>query len=502
MTVYPENGAAALARSRLSLSMLSVVAAVVLGFALPPSPSPTKPNIVYILADDLGYGELGVYGQKLIKTPHVDRLAAEGMRFTQAYSGSTVCAPSRSTFLTGKHTGHTYIRDNWEMGGWERGAPEGQLPLPANTVTLGRILQRVGYTTGAIGKWGLGGPTNTGNPMLQGFDHFYGYLCQRIAHNYYPTHLWRDGEKEMLNNPYFSAHQKLKGDPNDPSSYMNFSSNDYSQDLMAEAALEFIDKNKGRPFFLYLPFPVPHAALQVPDDSLEQYKDMPDKPYLGEKSYLPHMRPHAAYAGMISRMDGHVGLIMAKLKALGLDRNTLVVFTSDNGATFNGGSDEKFFQSNGGLRGVKTQLYEGGIRVPLIARWPGQIRPGQVSELPCAMWDMLPTFTALAGAPTPKDIDGVSLVPTLLGVGTQVKPASLYWEYHSGGGWQAVRMGDWKAVRRNAHKDPNGPIELYNLRQDPAESRNVAAQYPDVVDWIAGTMRHEHSRSPIARWNF
>ncbi|MCO5297928.1 MAG: arylsulfatase [Fimbriimonadaceae bacterium] len=464
---------------------------------------PSRPNIVYILADDLGYGDLGCYGQKYIKTPNLDRLAQDGMRFTQHYSGSPVCAPSRCVLLTGKNTGHSAIRDNYEMGGWERGSREGQLPLPANTPTLARMLKGQGYATAAIGKWGLGGPDTTGEPNRNGFDLFYGYLCQRLAHNYYPEYLWRNRTKDVLDNPYFSAHQKLQGDPNDPASYARYSGNEYAEDKMASEALGFIRANKDRPFFLYAPFPVPHAALQVPEDSLAPYLGvLEDKPYTGDKSYLPHRAPHAAYAAMISRMDRHIGQILALLTELNLERNTLVIFSSDNGATFNGGTDTPFFKSNGNLRGLKTQLFEGGIRVPMIARWPGRIRPGSTSDLPSAFWDIVPTFADIVGCKPLPDTDGVSLMPTLLGQPGQKRHESLYWEYHSGGGWQAVRMGDWKGIRRNAHKNPDGPIELFNLATDVSETTDVASEHPEIVRRIASLMKSSRVPSFVEQWNF
>ncbi|KPK76151.1 MAG: N-acetylgalactosamine-6-sulfatase, partial [Phycisphaerae bacterium SM23_30] len=307
-----------------------------------------KPNIIYILADDLGYGDLGCYGQKKIRTPNLDQLAADGIRFTRHYSGSTVCAPSRCVLLTGKHTGHCYIRSNYEMGGWGPDEPEGQLHIPADTITLSKLLRNAGYATAAVGKWGLGGPDTTGHPNRQGFDHWFGYLCQRVAHNYYPTHLWRNTQKVVLENDYFSAHQRLPEDkdPYDKASYAPYAGKQYSVDLMADEALQFIKTHKNQPFFLYLPFPVPHVALQVPEDSLKEYQNaFPETPYQGENGYLPHPAPRAAYAAMITRMDQHIGRIMNLLKQLSLDQNTLVIFSSDNGPTFNGGSDSAFFHS-------------------------------------------------------------------------------------------------------------------------------------------------------------
>ena len=455
-----------------------------------------KPNIIFVLADDLGYAELGCYGQQKIETLNLDRLASQGMRFTQHYSGSPVCAPSRCTLLTGKHTGHAYIRDNSEMGGWERGAPEGQLPLPANTPTLGKLLRSAGYATCAIGKWGLGGPDSTGQPNNQGFDHWYGYLCQRVAHNYYPTHLWRNREKVVLEgNEWFPAHQRLKEAPADAAEYERYRGKQYAPDLMAAEALEFIRKHKGEPFFLYYATPVPHAAIQVPDDSLQHYLGRWDeKPYLGQKGYLPHPAPHAGYAAMITRMDEHIGRILALVKELGLEEDTLVMFSSDNGPTFNGGTDSRFFESAGPLRGLKCDLHEGGIRVPLIARWPGRIQPGVSTDCVSAFWDILPTLAEVAGATPPTDIDGLSLLPTLLGKPEQREHEYLYWEYRSRGGGQAVRMGRWKGLHLNIAKQPDAPLRLYDLQSDIGETKNVADEHADVTAKIRAIM--ETARTP------
>jgi arylsulfatase A len=444
-----------------------------------------RPNIVLILADDLGYGDLGSYGQTKIRTPHLDRIAAEGLRFTQHYSGSPVCAPARCTLLTGKHTGHAYVRDNDEMREmgdvWNDPSLEGQRPLPEGTVTVGALLQRAGYRTGAIGKWGLGGPGTTGEPNRQGFDHFYGYLCQRQAHNFYPDHLWRNGEKEMLEgNAYFSPRQKFPEDkdPADPRSYDAYKGQTYSFDVMLDAALRFIRESQDRPFFLYFAPTIPHLALQVPEDSLAEYEGaFPETPYLGDKGYLPHPKPRAAYAAMITRMDRGIGRIMDLLRELGLDEDTLVFFTSDNGPTFDiGGADSPFFRSAGDFRGLKGSLYEGGIRIPLLARWPGTIAAGATSGHISAFWDFLPTLAELAGAATPADTDGLSFLPTLLGkAGKQKEHDYLYWEYARKS--QVVLIGRWKALRR----DPRSEIEVYDLERDPGELQNVAAHHAQIV---------------------
>jgi len=457
------------------------------------------PNIVFILADDLGYAEVGAYGQQKIRTPNIDRLAAEGMRFTQHYAGSPVCAPSRCTLLTGMHTGHAYIRDNDEMAFrgdvWRDLSLEGQRPLPEGTRTVATLLREAGYATGAIGKWGLGGPGSSGEPNRQGFDYWYGHLCQRLAHNYYPVHLWRNTEKHGLpENPYFHPHQRFPADadPNDPASYAAYAGGQYAMDLMAEEARGFIRRHRDVPFFLYLPFPVPHAALQVPEDSLAEYEGaFDDTPYRGDKGYLPHRAPRAAYAAMITRMDREIGRILDLLRDLGLEDDTVVFFTSDNGPTFNGGTDSAFFESAGPLRGLKTELYEGGIRVPFIARWPGRIPAGSVSDHVSAFWDVLPTLTALAGAASPPDVDGRSMLPTLLGrPDDQERHGYLYWEYH---GRQAVRLADWKAYRPRV----DAPLELYDLAADLGEARDVAAEHPDVVARAAETMRTARTESEL-----
>lgn len=499
-----EGAAAATARLLLRAAGLVAVALGAAGCGSGgEAPASAPPNLVYVLADDLGYGELGSYGQTKIRTPRLDRLAAEGMRFTQHYSGSPVCAPSRYTLLTGKHTGHGYVRDNMEFGGFLDEEERGQLPLKPDTPTLARMLQAQGYVTAAIGKWGLGGPGTTGVPNEHGFDFFYGYLDQKQAHNYYPTHLWRNAQWDSLANPYFHPHQQLEGDPNDPASYERYQGTEYSVDLMADEALAFIRDHADRPFFLYLPFPVPHLALQVPDEELAQYEGAFDEePYLGDRSYLPHRRPLSAYAAMITRMDRHIGRVLDLLDELGLGENTLVIFSSDNGTTYTGGVDAEYFESTGPLRGLKGSLYEGGIRVPTIARWPGRIAEGAVTDHVSAFWDVLPTVAELVGFAPPTDIDGISFLPTLLGRDGQQIHESLYWEYHGlWDGAQAVRMGDWKGVRLGGHTDADAPIQLYDLATDLGEQRNVASEHPDVVARLRAVME---SRTPseFDQWNF
>jgi len=440
-----------------------------------------KPNIVYILADDLGYAEVGCYGQKKIKTPNIDRLAAQGMKFTQHYSGNPVCAPSRCTLMTGLHTGHSQVRGNKQVGGaegWKLGSTiGGQRPLEKGTVTVAKILQEAGYTTGAFGKWGLGVVDSTGDPQKQGFDHFYGYICQRQAHTYYPNHLWNDGKVEHIP-------ENENGD------------NVYSHDRISEEARKFIRKYKDKPFFCYVPFTIPHVAIQVPEDSLAQYKGKwPDPPYDGSKGYFKHPAPRAGYAAMVTRMDGDVGRIMDLLKELGIEDNTLVIFTSDNGPTFNGGSDSAFFESAGPLRGLKASVYEGGIRIPYIARWPGKIKAGSTSDHISAFWDFLPTCTDLLGLDTPEGIDGISKLPTFLGQPEKQKQHKyLYWELS---GQQAIRMGDWKAIRKRL-----GKIELYNLADDLGEQNDLADKQPDMVarmEKLFETARTPSEQFPLVR---
>ena len=447
--------------------------------------SQKKPNIIFILADDLGWGDLGSYGQTKIKTPNLDRMAAEGMRFTQFYAGSPVCAPSRCVLMTGKHGGHAFIRDN------RQGKPEGQYPIPAGEVTIAEILKARGYATGAFGKWGLGYPGSEGDPNRQGFDHFFGYNCQREAHNFYPLHLWRNDRKVML-------------EGND----RGLTGKQYSHDLIEAEALKFIRDNRDKPFFAYVPFTIPHLALQVPEDSLAEYAGKWDDPaYDGKRGYLPHPQPRAAYAAMITRMDRSVGRILALVKELGLDDNTLVMFSSDNGGAFGevtrdfefkpgrmGGTDYVFFGSTGKFRAFKGSVYEGGIRTPFIARWPGRVKAGTVSALPAVFYDVAPTLCEIAGAPAPKDSDGLSLLPTLTGKGRQRKHEFLFWDFNGYGGQQAVRLGDWKGVRRNLQRGAS-KIELYNLANDIGEQNDLADQRPEIARRVAAIMEREHSPS-------
>ncbi len=443
--------------------------------SLSETPDP-GPNIVFVLADDLGYAELGCFGSESIRTPHLDRLAREGMRFTRHYAGDAVCAPSRCVLLTGLHTGHAHVRDN--SGSHRKKNPhgEGQVPLPAGTPTLARLLQQQGYATGAFGKWGLGGPEESGEPHLQGFDEFFGYLCQAQAHNHYPDHLWHNGERVEAGNRVFSAHQKIKSAPASAEGWDRFQGQTYAPDLFIERAEDFIRANADQPFFLYYPSAIPHVALQVPDEDLEAYPTTWDEqPYLGNKGYLPHPRPRAAYAAMITHLDAEVGRLMKVIAEEGLSDNTLFIFTSDNGPSYAGGSDSKFFGSAGQLRGLKGSLYEGGLRVPLIAHWPGTVPAGTASERVCAFQDFLPTLCSLAGADYPEGLDGVDLSGTLRGFASRrAQRPPLYWEL---GRRQALLHGRWKWVRQTSKK---GVVteELFDLESDPSESTNLALKHP------------------------
>ncbi len=451
------------------------------------SRSAAPPNIVLVLTDDLGVGELGSYGQKLIRTPNLDALAAQGVRFTNAYAGSAVCAPSRCVLLTGRHTGHSEIRDNKEL------QPEGQQPISESAITIAETLKARGYATAAIGKWGLGPPGSSGDPGAHGFDLFFGYNCQRHAHNHYPTWLYRNNTRVDLpsNKTKYTSGTETTGA--------------YAPDLMREEALSFIDQHADAPFFLYFATTVPHMAMQVPESSLAEYRGkLDEKPYTG-KSYLPHPDPHAAYAAMVTRMDRDVGSLIARLRERCNGRDTLVIFTSDNGPTINvGGADSTFFNSTAGLRGRKMDLYEGGIRVPLIATWITGGVTGRVQRTtppPVAAWDLFPTITTLCGAAPPGGLDGIDLSPILRAQGPPAAREYLYWEYPDGKGWQAVRIGDMKAIRRNAKATPKGPIEVYDLAADTAETKDISASRPEIVK-RAEEIFGARTPSPIAEWNY
>lgn len=443
-----------------------------------------RPNIIFILADDLGYGDVGFNGQQKIKTPNLDKMAANGLRFSRFYAGTSVCAPSRSSLMSGLHTGHTYIRGNKGV------APEGQQPIADSVVTVAELLRESGYVTGAFGKWGLGSPGSEGDPLRQGFDRFFGYNCQSLAHRYYPAHLWDNDKKVVL-------------DANENLQKMAV----YAPDLIQDEALEFVASQDGkRPFFMFLPYILPHAELVAPDDSLLQYYKgkFPETPFNGNDygpeatngGYASQAFPHATFAAMVARLDMYVGQIVAALSKKGLDKNTLIIFTSDNGPHTEGGADPVFFNSSGGFRGVKRDLYEGGIRVPALAYWPGVVKPG-VSHHAGAFWDILPTFTELAGMKKQAHTDGISLVPTLLGKGKQPAHAYLYWEFHEKGGRQAVSQGTWKAVRLEANNPAKTKVELYDLSKDPQESVDLAKTNPKKAAELARLMDQAHRPSAL-----
>lgn len=411
------------------------------------SAQPGKPNIIYMMADDLGYGDLGCYGQKRIMTPNIDSIARDGIKFTDHYAGYTVCAPSRCVLMTGLHSGHCVVRGNYEI------QPEGQWPLPSDTVTVARLVQKAGYATGAFGKWGLGGPGSVGVPQKQGFDRFFGYLCQRQAHNYYPNHLWDNDAKVALDGKT------------------------YSHDLIAAESLKFIRANKDRPFFLFLPYAIPHAELHVPSTDPYTEEDWPE-----------HMKK---YAAMITHMDRDVGAVLALLKELKLEENTLVIFTSDNGPHKEGGGDPEFFNSSGPLKGYKRSFHDGGIRVPMVGRWPGKIQPGSVTGHISGFQDLMPTACEITGLPVPKGIDGISFLPTLLGrTAGQTAHEYLYWD----GGGRAIRMGKWKALRRSSTS-----MWLFDLSQDIGETKDVSANYPEVVRKLHRLFEEAHTESE--HWN-
>ena len=457
---------------------------------IPAAADDRLPNIVVFLADDLGYGEVGCYGQKWIQTPHIDQLAREGMRFTDFYSGNAVCAPSRCCLMTGKHPGRAYIRNNGDPKHLQDLAPQfgwefpGQNPIPDAEITIAELLQQKGYATAAIGKWGLGHFGTTGDPNGQGFDLFYGFNCQRHAHNHYPKFLWRNRVKEVL-----------------PGNDRTLHGETYSQDKFTEVAIDFIREHAEAPFFLYMPFAIPHLSIQVPEESLNQYQGkIPEEDY-EHRGYLKHPFPRAGYAAMVSHLDRDIGRIMDELKQQGIDDDTLVLFTSDNGPTFRrlGGSDSDFFNSSAGLRGRKGSLYEGGIRVPMIARWPGKVPKESTSPHIAAFWDILPTLCEVVGTKAARSVTGTSFRDAMLG-----KPNDsseyLYWEFPAYGGQQAIRAGKWKAIRQAMSRAENlddVELELYDLSVDRTESNNVAAEHPDVVARLSQQMRDARTPSEL-----
>lgn len=438
------------------------------------------PNVVFILADDLGIGDVGAYGQRTIRTPYIDSLAANGVQFMQHYSGSTVSAPSRAVLLTGKHTGHSAIRGNFG-----RRAPDGTVydyTLPAEEVTLGEQFRAAGYTTAITGKWGMGSESDEGSARNQGFDYFFGYQTHMDAHKAYPKHLWENTTKIQLDGTQ------------------------YADEMITQRALDFIERSAAgdRPFFLYYTTALPHAELLLPEEEIDPFKGkFKETPYVGNW-YGSQPNPRAAFAAMVTRVDRNVGRIVELLRQKGELENTIIVFTSDNGTHQEGGHDPNYFNSNSLYHGIKRDLYEGGIRTPMIISWPGMVRPGSVSYHVSAFWDFMPTFSEIIGVPTPEGIDGISMVPELTGNGKQAEHDYLYWEFHEEGGKQAVLRGNWKLLRLDVKHTQSAPekvrYELYDLGRDPKELRNVAAQYPDKVKELRGIM--DGARTPNEVWNF
>jgi arylsulfatase A-like enzyme len=439
------------------------------------------PNIIYILADDLGYGDTGCYGQTKFQTPNIDRLSQQGMLFRQHYTGCTVSAPSRSSLMTGLHTGHTPIRGN---KGWD---PEGQWPLASSSVTIAELLKTKGYSTGAFGKWGLGFIDTEGDPNNQGFDEFFGYNCQSLAHNYYPYHLWHNKKKILL--------AENEGNK----------TGIYSADTIHEAARNFIRSNRNKPFFLFYASTIPHAELFAKPEYMDAFrgKFIPEKSFSGVDSgkdfrlgpYGSQPEAHAAFAAMVRELDDYVGDILKLVNELGLEQNTIIIFASDNGPHKEGGADPDYFDSNGPLKGYKRDLYEGGIRTPMIVKWPGKVKASTVSDHISAFWDVMPTLADITGAQLSASSDGISFLSELTGKKDQRQHEFLYWEFHELGGKIAVRMGKWKGIRLNADKNPDGPIELYDLAMDIGETNNIAAANPEIVKKIETIIKREHKPS-------
>jgi len=438
-----------------------------------------QPNVIFILADDLGIGDLGCYGQQVIKTPAVDNLAATGMRFTQHYSGSTVSAPSRCALMTGKHTGHCYIRGNKGTPNEFENGHSFDFPLAAGETTVADIFKQAGYETACIGKWGLGGPHTEGEPDKHGFDYFFGYLGQADAHAYYPDCLWENNNKVILNKAV------------------------YSHDLIMDKALTFIKENKSKPFFLYLAPTIPHAELIVPEGELGGYDGLfNETPYTYNSTdgYCSQPKPRATYAAMVTRLDNGVQQVVNLLKDLGLYENTIVIFTSDNGAHAEGGNDPHFFKSTGIYRGIKRDLYEGGIRAPFIVSYPARIKPGAVTNHISAFWDFLPTVCDLTGVKKPGNIDGISFLPTLFEEKGQKKHDSLYFEFHERNGSRCLIKDNWKLIQLNVDKKEQTTWELYDLNTDPSEKQNVIDLYKNRVNSMKKIMLKARTRNE--NWDF
>lgn len=474
------------------------------------------PNVILILADDLGYGELGIYGQHIIETPNIDQLSKEGIRFLNSYSGSPVCAPARAVILTGKHTGNTHIRgnDEWAERGdvWNFSAMfndstlEGQRPLLPSETTVAQWLKKRGYATGMVGKWGLGAPNTNSTPNKKGFDFFYGYNCQRQAHTYYPTHLWKNQSREILNNLIVTKKETIEegSNPYDESSYIKFNQKEYSPELMHNQAMSFLEKNKKNPFFLYYASPLPHLPLQAPKKWVDYYvkKIGDEEPYLGD-SYYPCRYPKATYAAMISYLDHQVGELIQKLKKMGVYENTLIIFTSDNGPSFVNHVDLEFFQSTGNLnnnRGrVKGTLYEGGIRVPLIVSWPKVIKESTVSNHITSAQDVFATIRDIVGSKkVSPNIDGLSFFPTLKSE-KQKEHDFLYWEFPQSGGQQAIILDKWKGLKTGLQNEKSS-LYLYDLSTDPKEEINLADKHTTIVNQMEKKLKEVHTKAKIKKF--
>lgn len=504
-------------KSILCTGFASLVTFSFAGCSAPKNKAEQKPNIIFILGDDLGYADIGCYGQKIIETPNIDALTRHGVKFTNYYCGSPVSAPSRCVLLTGRHSGHSFIRGNneWPERGpvWdyvkmeENPSLEGQYPIPAQTVTFSKVLKANGYKTACVGKWGLGAPFTDGVPNKQGFDFFFGYNCQRQAHTYYPTHLWRNEEMVKLDNQFVIPRTKvMDGDPDKIESYARYNQKDYAPARMLEEALGFIKSAKDGPFFLHFTTTIPHVPLQAPAEWVEKYRAKigDEKPYLGENGYFPCRYPMATYAAMVAYLDFQVGEIVRELKELGIYENSIIIFTSDNGPVTTGGAMSEYFgnakpfnQSENRLKGTVS---EGGIHVPMIVSWPSKMNESRVTDHICAGWDFFPTLCDITGAKVPDNLDGISFLPTILNKGKQENHKYLYWEYPEGNGQQAVRLNTWKGIR-DSTKRGNMTIKLFNLAEDTTESINVAASHPEIIDQIEQIMNTEHVKPEIELFN-
>jgi arylsulfatase len=473
----------------------------------------SKPNIVFILADDLGYGDLGCYGQTKIETPNIDQLATTGMLFTDHYAGSAVCAPSRSVLLTGVHSGKGQVRGNdpWPERGdvqnyramFRDSTLEGSRPIEANTYTTARMLQSAGYKTGIVGKWGLGAPGTAGLPNLQGFDFFYGYICQRQAHTHYPLHLWKNDRRVFLDNDTVAPHEPFPEGVDPYNLKASYKLNDYAPDLMFKEITQFVDENKANPFFLYWATTIPHLPLQAPESWIEYYvKKFGDEEASDGGGYFPVRYPKATYAAMISYLDDQVGKLVQQLKDLGIYENTLIIFTSDNGPY---GSFAPWFKSAGPFRDsgpyIKGSLHEGGIREPMIAAWPAAIKPGTVTSHISGFQDVMPTLAEIAGVELPQDLGGISYLPTLLGK-EQKQHEYLYWEYPGGKGQLNVRIGKYKVFRDNVKSANPSPWQVYDLETDPLEENDLAASNPDLIQRAEEIIALEHTPSFNKNWQF